>query len=452
MGAYLQITPALKTRLDYGEVRGCYYGPLGHIDHKEVTSESGEIFNCDIDHFDAERDLFPYPDEHFDTVLCCELIEHLSADPMHMMCEVNRILKPGGHLVLTTPNICCLRAISAILQGYHPGFFPAYIRPAADGADTGARHNREYAPRELAYLFRDSGFDLTLLDTGEFRDEPHPEHEWARHLLQTYKLRARTCAATASTRLASNTAPSAIATPPGCTVRSMPVVATVQLDPATRSSAITAPAGSAKARSSAIRSTTPNPEHSSSTRPVADSPQPTLEIPTPAGARPLPRLRLAARQEQLGLGMGAQRSHSCLIDVTVDHGQRNARRRNASPPSAAIRIRSPRPAARKAFTLPIETIWTNRSLIRSMVRRDIMARYRGSAGDLLWTVLNPLLLMATYFFVFGIVLQSTRSAPTPARPASCSTSSPECSPGSPSAKPSAARRTSFSSTATSSRS
>ena len=40
-----------------------------------------------------------------------------------------------------------------------------------------------------------------------------------------------------------------------------------------------------------------------------------------------------------------------------------------------------------------------------MARRDILARYRGSFGDVFWTVLNPLLLMATYFFVFGIVLR-----------------------------------------------
>ena len=57
-------------------------------------------------------------------MLCCELIEHLPSDPMHMMSEINRILKPGGHLVLTTPNIVSNRAIAAILQGYHPGFFP----------------------------------------------------------------------------------------------------------------------------------------------------------------------------------------------------------------------------------------------------------------------------------------------------------------------------------------
>ena len=134
MGAYLQITPALRSKLGYGEVRGCYYGPAGRIDHRTVTSAEGETFTCEIDHFDAEKDRFPYPDEHFSTVLCGELIEHLFEDPMHLMSEVNRILKPGGHLVLTTPNIAALRGISAILQGYHPGFFHAYIRPAEDPA------------------------------------------------------------------------------------------------------------------------------------------------------------------------------------------------------------------------------------------------------------------------------------------------------------------------------
>ena len=187
MGAYLQITPALHTKLGYGEVRGCYYGKLGRSDHREVTSATGEQFACEIDHFDAEKDPFPYPDDHFTTVLCGELIEHLFEDPMHLMSEVNRILKPGGHLVLTTPNIAALRGISAILQGYHPGFFHAYIRPAASG-EVDARHNREYTPREIHQLLENSGFAVTLLETGEFRDEPHPEFGWVQHLLEQYRL------------------------------------------------------------------------------------------------------------------------------------------------------------------------------------------------------------------------------------------------------------------------
>ncbi len=60
----------------------------------------------------------------------------------------------------------------------------------------------------------------------------------------------------------------------------------------------------------------------------------------------------------------------------------------------------------RAFTLPVSTIAHNLSLIRTMVRRDILGRYRGSFGGIFWTVLNPLLLMLTYFFVFGVVLKA----------------------------------------------
>jgi lipopolysaccharide transport system permease protein len=60
----------------------------------------------------------------------------------------------------------------------------------------------------------------------------------------------------------------------------------------------------------------------------------------------------------------------------------------------------------KLVASPVRTVVQNRRLIRSMARRDILARYRGSFGDVFWTVLNPLLLMATYFFVFGIILQT----------------------------------------------
>lgn len=52
------------------------------------------------------------------------------------------------------------------------------------------------------------------------------------------------------------------------------------------------------------------------------------------------------------------------------------------------------------------SLWRHRNLTLSMTRRDILARYRGSFGGALWTLLTPLLLMATYYFVFGVVLQA----------------------------------------------
>ena len=187
MGAYLQITPALRSKLGYGCVRGCYYGPAGKVDRRSAVSTEGETFDCEIDLFNAEKDPFPYPDGHFSSVLCCELIEHLTEDPMHLMSEINRILKPGGHLVLTTPNIGSLRGIAAILEGYHPGIFTAYIRPRADG-EVEARHNREYTPKEIERLLLNSGFTVALLETGPFRQTPRPEEGWVLNLLERFGL------------------------------------------------------------------------------------------------------------------------------------------------------------------------------------------------------------------------------------------------------------------------
>ena len=102
-----------------------------------------------------------------------------------------------------------------------------------------------------------------------------------------------------------------------------------------------------------------------------------------------------------------------LVECTVAEGR--AALVECQPATLArLRRRRLGRALVRAFTYPFRTMLANRSLIRSMVRRDIASRYRGSIGDAAWTVLNPLLLMATYFFVFGIVLR-TRFGGDPSR-------------------------------------
>ena len=89
----------------------------------------------------------------------------------------------------------------------------------------------------------------------------------------------------------------------------------------------------------------------------------------------------------------------------------------------------------RAFVYPFSTVWRNRGLIRVMVRRDILGRYRGSFGGAFWTIINPLLLMLTYFFVFGVVLRDRYDPQRHAGRASRSTSWRACCRGWRSARP-----------------
>jgi lipopolysaccharide transport system permease protein len=94
-----------------------------------------------------------------------------------------------------------------------------------------------------------------------------------------------------------------------------------------------------------------------------------------------------------------------LIDTVVTEGRATVERVRITTKKALARERFGR-SIRRVFTLPCLAIWRNRGLIRTMVRRDILGRYRGSFGGGLWTLFTPLLLMLTYFFVFGIVLNT----------------------------------------------
>lgn len=52
------------------------------------------------------------------------------------------------------------------------------------------------------------------------------------------------------------------------------------------------------------------------------------------------------------------------------------------------------------------SLWRNRQLIGRMGYREIVGRYQGSVMGLLWSVLNPILMLAIYTFVFSVVFQA----------------------------------------------
>ena len=99
------------------------------------------------------------------------------------------------------------------------------------------------------------------------------------------------------------------------------------------------------------------------------------------------------------------RNRFTLIDAQVTAGQLVAQPARKTSAAAMRWLRFFR-AVPKAFVYPVRSVAENHKLMSSMVRRDILARYRGSFGGSLWTILNPLLLMSTYYFVFGQILKT----------------------------------------------
>jgi lipopolysaccharide transport system permease protein len=95
-----------------------------------------------------------------------------------------------------------------------------------------------------------------------------------------------------------------------------------------------------------------------------------------------------------------------LIDVSVDEAGVAKLCGSQVVRWNTVRRRRLLRAMGRGFVLPLKSIWRNRALIRTLVRRDVLSRYSGSFAGAFWALLNPLLLMLTYFFVFGLVLNS----------------------------------------------
>jgi 2-polyprenyl-3-methyl-5-hydroxy-6-metoxy-1,4-benzoquinol methylase len=93
----------------------------------------------------------PFKSSLFDAVFAGEVIEHL-VDTDLFIKEINRVLKLGGKLILTTPNLTSLENRIRILLGVYPVW--------VDYRLGGAGHVRAYTPRVLKQQLRQHGFKI----------------------------------------------------------------------------------------------------------------------------------------------------------------------------------------------------------------------------------------------------------------------------------------------------
>lgn len=101
----------------------------------------------------------------YDVVLLGEVFEHILNNPADLLRSIHRILRPGGLLVLTTPNpSTVMNAVRILLDRYQPWGTAEFLRQAKiEGEriiDFGGIHYREYPARIVADLLREVGFDV----------------------------------------------------------------------------------------------------------------------------------------------------------------------------------------------------------------------------------------------------------------------------------------------------
>lgn len=115
---------------------------------------------------DVERRPLPFPDESFDCVVCAEVFEHLRVDPLLALSEINRVMRPGGRMLFTTPNLYAAQNILRFLAGRGLGNPVAAFTLLRDLGHMG--HFREYSAGEVRRFLALANFTVKTLDFAHY--------------------------------------------------------------------------------------------------------------------------------------------------------------------------------------------------------------------------------------------------------------------------------------------
>ena len=94
----------------------------------------------------------PVDDCSFDNALCTEVLEH-APYPVKILNEIYRILKPGGKLIISVPNLLRLNNRLRMLLGKPP-------KDPFKYSNDGRYHVREYAETELRQFFAPTDWEI----------------------------------------------------------------------------------------------------------------------------------------------------------------------------------------------------------------------------------------------------------------------------------------------------
>lgn len=133
----------------------------------DITSQvkTTRTRSLDVVQGDIEQ-VFPFPDETFSLAICIEVVEHL-LQPDRMLGEIYRVLKPGGILILSTPNYAywVLRVLYLFGQlpvGLPGRHYKGLFRRVSDSYPLPWRdpHIRFFSPSIIKRFLNEYGFQI----------------------------------------------------------------------------------------------------------------------------------------------------------------------------------------------------------------------------------------------------------------------------------------------------
>ena len=108
---------------------------------------------------------WPYKDQSFDALVIVEVVEHIE-DHQRLFLQAARVLKPGGKMLFTTPNILSLKSrVRFLFTGYFYSFGPISQDPRSDARP----HITPFTLDRYRWLLSQCGLTMSGFETDRYR-------------------------------------------------------------------------------------------------------------------------------------------------------------------------------------------------------------------------------------------------------------------------------------------
>ena len=133
----------------------------------DYTDAFMELEHVKVAVVDLNHGTLPWPDNQFDLVTFTEVAEHLE-NYRAVIREIHRVLKPGGVVVITTPNVLNMKSrLRFLTTGFWSMFGPLHVGETA--IESAGGHITPIPWPFLAHALMDAGFEMPSCSTDKMQ-------------------------------------------------------------------------------------------------------------------------------------------------------------------------------------------------------------------------------------------------------------------------------------------